>query len=177
MAHDGTSKFLKYEFFSRSIIYNNGWIIIIHLHLSLSWLVTVQLFCTHTLYTRIFTALAMSVHNTTCCRGIQAIWQCEEYIQHGTVKIKHVLHTPYIRISLHIRKNCELVWREDVKNLQRRGWAVPPIRSVFRTTVRLRTFLRKLVRIWSVLCEKSPIFVDTTVVAESSCSTSKQIGQ
>ena len=73
----------------------------------------------------------MSVHNTTCCRGIQAIWQCEEYIQHGTVKIKHVLHTPYIQISLHIRKNCELVWREDVKNLQRRGWAVPPIRSVF----------------------------------------------
>ena len=47
----------------------------------------------------------------------------------------------------------------------------------FRTTVRLRTFLRKLVQIWSVLCEKSPIFVDTTVVAESSCSTSKQIDQ
>ena len=38
-------------------------------------------------------------------------------------------------------------------------------------------FLRKLVQIWSVLCEKSPIFVDTTVVAESSCSTSKQIDQ
>ena len=51
------------------------------------------------------------------------------------------------------------------------------LRPFFRTTVRLRTFLRKLVQIWSVLCEKSPIFVDTTVVAESSCSTSKQIDQ
>ena len=28
----------------------------------------------------------------------------------------------------------------------------------FRTTVRIRTFLWKLVRIWSVLCVKSPIF-------------------
>ena len=156
MAHDGTSKFLKYEFFSRSIIYNNGWIIIIHLHLSLSWLVTVQLFCTHTLYTRIFTALAMSVHNTTCCRGIQAIWQCEEYIQHGTVKIKHVLHTPYIRISLHIRKNCELVWREDVKNLQRRGWAVPPIRSVFPDYGPYTDFFEEIgPDLVCIVCEKS----------------------
>ena len=110
---------------------DNNYSLTRNVFLSLSWPVTVQLFCTHTLYTRIFTALAMSVHNTTCRRGIQAIWQCEEYIQHGTVKIKHVLHTPNIRISLHIHKNCELVWREDVKNLQRRGWAVSPIRSVF----------------------------------------------
>ena len=143
----------------------------------------------------------MSVHNTTCCRGIQAIWQCEEYIQHGTVKIKHVLHTPNIRISLHIRKNCELVWREDFKNLQRRGWAVPPIRSVFPDYGPFTDFFEEIgpdlvcivweksdfcryycgswiqllfwVWFWTFLVR---ILVNAAVVGESSCSTSRKIG-
>ena len=57
------------------------------------------------------------------------------------------------------------------------GQSLLQLGPFFRTMFRLRTFLRKLVRIWSVLCKKSPIFVDSTVVAESSCSTSKQIDQ
>ena len=66
-------------------------------------------------------------------------------VLHGTVKIKHVLHTPNIRIYLHIRKNCELVWREDVKNLQRRGWAVPPpIRSIFPDYVPFTDFFEEI---------------------------------
>ena len=128
MAHDVQVSFIRVLL--KVCKKNKGLIIIISLHVcnvvqSLNWLVTVQLY-------------RYSVHlhfHCTCGRGIQAIWQVWRIytVWHGKNQT-HFTHNYFRNVCTHgpyLRKNWELVWREDVKNLQRRGWAVPPIRFVF----------------------------------------------
>ena len=118
MAHDVQVSFIRVLL--KVCKKNKGLIIIISLHVcnvvqSLNWLVTVQLY-------------RYSVHlhfHCTCGRGIQAIWQVWRIytVWHGKNQT-HFTHNYFRNVCTHgpyLRKNWELVWREDVKNIQRVG--------------------------------------------------------
>ena len=72
-------------------------------------------------------------------------WQCEEYIQHGTVKIKHVLHTPniYEYIYTYVR-TVNLFEGKMSKTSRGEGGQSLQLGPFLRTMVRLRTFFEEI---------------------------------